>query len=69
MVFVDPGFQAPSALLGGRWDFFLTTYDRDYDPTLVGVTTISPFRGIISRVISPVRSSYEVLWASKYPSL
>ena len=47
------------ALLGGPWDL-VTTYNWDYIITLllIGVTPLSPFRGIISRIISPAISSY-----------
>ena len=39
----------------------------DYTPTYNwGITPISPLRGIISRVIRPVISSYKVQCASKY---
>ena len=45
-----------TALLGGPWDL-VTTYNWGYNPTHNWVTPISPFREIISRVISPVISS------------
>ena len=32
---------------------------------MVGVTALCPFRGIVSRDVSPVISSYKVPWASK----
>ena len=37
-------------LLGGSWDLVTLL--------IIGVTTIRPFRGVISRVLSPVISSY-----------
>ena len=43
--------------LGGPWDL-VTTYSWDNNPTYNWVTPISPFRGIISRVTSPVISGY-----------
>ena len=45
-------------LLGGSWDL-VTIYNWGYNPFfLIGVTPIRSFRGVISRVISPVISSY-----------
>ena len=44
-------------ILGSPWDS-VTTYSSDYNPTYNWVTPLSPFRGIISRVVSPVISTY-----------
>ena len=44
-------------LLGGPWDL-VTTYSWDYNPTYNWGNPLSPFRGIIRRVISLLVSSY-----------
>ena len=44
-------------VLEGSWDL-VTIYNWGYNPTYNWVTPIRPFRGVISRVISPVISSY-----------
>ena len=48
-----PGYNP----LGGPWDL-VTTYSWDDNLTYNWVTPISPFRGIMSRVISPVITNY-----------
>ena len=49
-------FEAP--VLGGSWSV-VTTYSCGYNPTrIIGVTPTKSFRGVISRVIRPVISSY-----------
>ena len=46
----------PLCLLGGPWDELIIT--GIITLLIIGVTPTSPFRGIISSVISPVISSY-----------
>ena len=55
----------PRAILGGSWDI-ITTYNWDITLLIIGVTHLSPYGGIISRVVIPVISSCQVSWASKY---
>ena len=43
--------------IGGPWDV-VATCNWEYNPTYEGATPTSPVRGNISRVISPVMSSY-----------
>ena len=45
------------ALLGGSWDI-VTISNWGYNPAYNWDNPIRPFRGVISRVISPVLSSY-----------
>ena len=52
--------QGITGLLVGSWDL-VTIYNWDYKTitlVIIGVTPLRPFRGFISRVISPVISSY-----------
>ena len=46
-----------TSLLGGPWDL-LIIYKWIITVLIIGVTPISPFRGIISKVINPIRISY-----------
>ena len=52
---------AVQILLGGSWDLVATyklTYKWDFNPTCKWGNPLSPYIGIISRVISLVISSY-----------
>ena len=54
-----------TTILGGPWDLVISYSWGIIALFRTGVTSISPFRELISRVISPVISSYEVPWASE----
>ena len=49
--------QILGSILGGAWDLVIT-FNWDYNRTYNWGSPISPFRGVVSRVISPVISGY-----------